>query len=233
MGFLKQGLGCGEPKRREGEVGRMFLKAHYLTYIMAMANIDKFKTNSEITWCPGCGNFGIFLALKQAFLKLGLNPSDILVVYGIGCHGHMVNYLKTFGFEGLHGRALPVAQGAKLANKNLTVIAIAGDGDQLGEGGNHFLHAGRRNIDITCIIRNNQIYSLTVGQASPTSEKGFKSKSTPLGVIDEPLNPVALAISAGAGFVSRGFSGDVNYLTDLFVQAIEHKGFSVVDVLQP
>ncbi len=198
-----------------------------------MADIDKFKTGCQITWCSGCGDFGILVALKQAFVKLGWESDDVLVVYGIGCHGHMVNYLKTFGFEGLHGRALPLATGAKIANHKLNVICVVGDGDQLGEGGNHFIHAGRRNIDITCIIHNNQNYALTVGQTSPTSEKGYKSRSTPQGAQEEPLNPISLAISSGATFVARSFAGDVNHLTGMIVEGIRHKGFSLIDVLQP
>ena len=196
-------------------------------------NKDNFKTSQEITWCRGCGNFGIFVALQNAFAELGWKPSDVLIVYGIGCHGHMVNYLNTFGFEGLHGRALPLATGAKLANKKLNVIVIAGDGDQLGEGGNHFIHAARRNVDITCIIHDNQVYGLTVGQASPTSQKEFKSRTTPYGVVEEPINPLSLAIATDASFVARSFSGDIKHLTKTIVEAIKHKGFSVVDVFQP
>lgn len=198
-----------------------------------MININKFNTNQKITWCPGCGNFGIWTALKQALVKLKLKPSNILITYGIGCHGHMVNYMSTFGFEGLHGRALPVAQGAKIANKDLTVISVAGDGDQLAEGGNHLIHASKRNVNITSIIHDNQVYGLTVGQTSPTSQKSYKSRSTPEGSIEDPISPLALAISSGASFVARGFSGDINHLTNLFVSAIKHRGFSLVDVFQP
>ena len=197
--------------------------------------MDQFKTNSQITWCPGCGNFGLFQALKNAFLELGLKPDDVLAIYGIGCHGHMVNYLKTFGFQGVHGRALPLAAGAKLANRNLKVIAMVGDGDQLGEGGNHLIHAAKRNIDIKCFIHDNHLYSLTIGQASPTSDIGMKTMSTPKGVFEEPLNPVLLsiAIASGASFVARGFAGNIPHLTKIFAEAISHKGFSLVDILQP
>lgn len=198
-----------------------------------MAEIDKFKTSQEITWCSGCGNFGIWVALRQALLKLGLSPEDVLVVYGIGCHGHMINYLKAYGFGGLHGRGIPVATGAKISNHNLNVIVVAGDGDQLGEGGNHLIHAARRNINITCIIHDNQIYGLTVGQTSPTSGKGFKSRSTPEGSTEEPINPISLALASGATFIARGFTGNVNHLTDVLAQGIQHKGFSLVDILQP
>ncbi len=192
-----------------------------------------FKTQNKIIWCPGCGNFGIMAGLEKAFEQLGLDPNQIMVAYGIGCHGHMANYLRVYNFETIHGRTLPVATGANLANKKLKVIAIGGDGDQLGEGGNHLIHASRRNPDITCLIHNNQIYSLTVGQASPTSEKGMKTKTTPQGVVDPQLNPLALGIAAGATFVARSFSGDIPHLTDILTRAISHKGFSLVDILQP
>lgn len=192
-----------------------------------------FKTQEKIIWCPGCGNFGIFAALQKVFEQLNLNPDKILAFYGIGCHGHMANYLKINNFEGLHGRALPLATGAKLANKNLTVLAVAGDGDQLGEGGNHLIHAAKHNVDITCVLHNNQLYSLTVGQASPTSDKGFKTRSTPAGVFDQPLNPVALSLAAAASFVARSFAGDIPHLVQTLKAAIQHRGFALVDVLQP
>lgn len=198
-----------------------------------MKEPSQFRTLNEIIWCKGCGNFGILAALENAFTKLGLKPNEIFAVYGIGCHGHMANYLKVYNFEGIHGRALPLATGVKIANKNLKVLAIAGDGDQLGEGGNHLIHASRRNPDIKCILHNNQLYSLTVGQASPTSDLQIKTKSTPEGVFDLPLNPLALAIASGAGFVARGFAGDIPQLTEIFIQALKHKGFALVDVLQP
>jgi len=194
---------------------------------------NEFRTQAKIIWCQGCGNFGILTALENAFKKLGLSPNQIAAVYGIGCHSHMANYLKVYNFEGIHGRALPIASGIKIANKKLKVISIVGDGDQLGEGANHLVHASKRNSDITCLIHNNQIYSLTVGQASPTSEKGIKTKTTPQGVVDQQLNPLALAIASGATFVARSFAGDIPYLTEVLVQAINHKGFSLVDILQP
>ncbi|MBM4401795.1 MAG: 2-oxoacid:ferredoxin oxidoreductase subunit beta [Candidatus Cloacimonetes bacterium] len=197
------------------------------------SNIDVFSTGLYPTWCPGCGNYGTFAALKKALTKLNLNPHEIVFTYGIGCHGHMVNFLNTYGFEGLHGRPLPLAQGVKLANHDLTVIASTGDGDCLGEGGNHFIHAARRNINIKVIIHDNQSYSLTTGQTSPTSEKNYLSKSTPFGNLDIPINPVSLALASHASFVARGFSGDTNHLAELFKAAISHPGFAVVDVLQP
>lgn len=192
-----------------------------------------FKTESKIIWCKGCGNFGILAALEKTFEDLGLNPNQILAVYGIGCHGHMANYLGVYNFESIHGRALPVAIGAKIANGKLKVIVVAGDGDQLGEGGNHLIHASRKNPDITCLIHNNQIYALTVGQASPTSEKGVKTKTTPQGVAEPQLNPLALGIASGATFVARTFAGDIPHLISILKQAINHQGFSLVDILQP
>lgn len=195
--------------------------------------IDKLNTGVSPTWCPGCGNYCTFAALKKALVELSIAPHETVVTYGIGCHGHLVNFLNTYGFEGLHGRPLPLAQGVKLANHDLTVIASTGDGDCLGEGGNHFIHAARRNINITVILHDNQSYSLTTGQTSPTSETGYKSKSTPFGNLDIPINPVSLALVSHASFVARGFSADTNHLTKLFKAAITHKGFAVVDVLQP
>ncbi len=173
------------------------------------------------------------MALRDALAKLGIGPDDGLVVYGVGCHANMYDWMNIYSFEGLHGRTLPIAQGAKLANHTLPVIAISGDGDCLGEGGNHFIHAAKRNPDITVIIHDNQVYGLTTGQASPTAKPGFKTKSTPEGVVDEPVNPLTLALVSGATFVARGFAGDMPGLAKLLEEAISHKGFSVVDVLQP
>lgn len=198
-----------------------------------VVSIDEFKTHILPTWCPGCGDFGIWTSLKSALSGLSIGSDDALLIYGIGCHGNMYSWMKTYGFEGLHGRTLPVAQGVKLSNHELPVIAIAGDGDCLGEGGNHLIHAAKRNPDITLIIHDNQVYGLTTGQASPTAKAGFKTKSTPDGVTDEPINPLTLAITAGATFVARGFAGDIPGLTKLMQEAIQHKGFSILDVLQP
>lgn len=185
------------------------------------------------TWCPGCGDFGIWMALKDALVQMGIGNDDGVCVYGVGCHGNMYNWMKIYGFVGLHGRTLPVAQAIKLVNHKLPVICISGDGDGLGEGGNHFIHAAKRNPDVTVILHDNQVYGLTTGQASPSAKQGFKTKSTPEGVTDNPLNPLALAITAGATFVARGFSGDTAGLTKLMIQAVEHKGFALVDVMQP
>lgn len=192
-----------------------------------------FMTGKMPTWCPGCGDFGIWTALKDALAKLNIAPDEGVCVYGVGCHGNMYDWLKIYGFVGLHGRTLPVAQAIKLVNNKLPVIVISGDGDGLGEGGNHFLHAAKRNPDLTVILHDNQVYGLTTGQASPTAKAGFVTKSTPEGVTDSPINPLALAVTAGASFVSRGFAGDTPNLTKLMIAAIEHKGFSLVDCLQP
>lgn len=198
-----------------------------------MTELSTFSTKYLPTWCPGCGDFGIWVALKMALSELGIGGDDAAAIYGIGCHGNMYDWMRVYGFSSLHGRTLPIAQGIKLANHTIPVIVISGDGDGLGEGGNHFIHAAKRNPDITVILHDNQVYALTTGQASPTAGKGFKTKSTPEGVVDEPVNPLTLAITAGATFVSRGFAGDTKGLAQLVKAAITHKGFSVVDVLQP
>lgn len=190
-------------------------------------------SNKLPTWCPGCGDYGIWMSLKGALAKQGIGPDDGLVVYGVGCHGNMYDWLNIYGFSGLHGRTLPVAQGAKLANHKLPVIVVSGDGDGLGEGGNHFIHAAKRNAHITVILHDNQVYGLTTGQASPTAKHGFVTKSTPDGVVDASVNPLLLAIAAGATFVARGFAGDAPGLTAIMSEAISHKGFAIVDVLQP
>lgn len=184
-------------------------------------------------WCPGCGNFGILGAIKNAIVKSGAQKEKTVVVSGIGCSGKISHYINTYGFEGLHGRALPVATGVKLANKELTVIAMGGDGDGYGIGMGHFMHIMRRNIDLTYVVHDNQIYGLTTGQASPTTEKGIKTKTTPYGNIEEPVHPMEIAIAAGASFVARTFAGDVAHIVSVMTEAIKHKGFAHIDVLQP
>jgi 2-oxoglutarate ferredoxin oxidoreductase subunit beta len=187
----------------------------------------------ETAWCPGCGNFGILSALKNALVELEISPHDILIVSGIGQAGKLPHYMKCNAFNGLHGRTLPVATAAKLANHRLHVFAVGGDGDGYAEGGNHFTHAIRRNIGVKYLVHNNQIYALTKGQASPTSDIGFVTKTTPKGVFTKPLNPLDLAMTLGATFVARGFSGDVPHLVGLIKDAIRHKGFAFIDILQP
>ncbi|MFA6587660.1 MAG: 2-oxoacid:ferredoxin oxidoreductase subunit beta [Patescibacteria group bacterium] len=195
--------------------------------------ISDYETPMKPTWCPGCGDYGIWTALRMAIAELGWEPHEFLMVYGIGCSGNMANVVKSYGFHGLHGRALPVAIGAKLANKNLKVIALGGDGDGYGEGGNHFIHSLRGNVDITYIVHDNQVYGLTKGQMAPTTEKGQVTSSTPEGSIDQPINPPALAIAAGGTFVAQGFAGDTRQLSDLIKQGIAHPGFAHINVLQP
>jgi 2-oxoglutarate/2-oxoacid ferredoxin oxidoreductase subunit beta len=198
-----------------------------------MMNVSDFKTSDPIQWCPGCGDFGILIALKKALVKLNKQPKDLLLVSGIGQAAKMPHYIKANCFNGLHGRALPVAAGAKMANKDLTVIVTTGDGDCYGEGGNHFIHNIRRNQDITVIVCDNQVYGLTKGQASPTADIGAITKFQPGGVPYEHLSPLALALASGARFVARGFSQDTDHLSDLILAGIKHKGFALIDVLQP
>lgn len=185
------------------------------------------------TWCPGCGNFGIWAALKTAFAKLGFTEDNCAIIYGIGCSGNMNDFLWANSFHALHGRSLPNAIGVKLANHKLPVVAIVGDGDCYGEGGNHLIHAARGNHDITVIVHDNRVYGLTTGQVAPTAIKGFKAKSTPSGIIEVPINPIALAVTQGASFVAQGFSGDINHLVDLIIEGVQHRGFSLVNVFQP
>jgi 2-oxoglutarate ferredoxin oxidoreductase subunit beta len=183
-------------------------------------------------WCPGCGNFGILRALNEALVELALKPHQVLMVSGIGQAGKLPHYSRGNVFNSLHGRALPVAIGAKIANPELTVIAIGGDGDGYGEGGNHFLHSLRRNHDITYLVHNNQIYGLTKGQASPTSDEGLITKTTPEGA-SPAMNPIGLAIVAGGSFVARAFAGDTDYLSQLIQRGIRHQGLALIDILQP
>jgi 2-oxoglutarate/2-oxoacid ferredoxin oxidoreductase subunit beta len=189
-------------------------------------------TGLKPTWCPGCGNFGILTALNKAMVELEIQPHQVLLVSGIGQAGKLPHYTRGNVFNSLHGRPLPPAIGSKIANPELTVIAISGDGDGYGEGGNHFIHTARRNHNITYLVHNNQVYGLTKGQASPTSDAGFVTKTTPYGAAN-PVNPVALAIVSGASFVGRGFAGDSDHLSRLIKQGIAHKGFSLIDILQP
>lgn len=187
----------------------------------------------DTAWCPGCGNHFLLTAMKQALAGLGLPPHQVLMVTGIGQAAKAPLYMNCNMITGLHGRALPTATGAKLANPGLTVIAESGDGCNYGEGGNHFLAALRRNVDITLVVHDNGIYGLTKGQASPTTAKGQVTKAQPFGQPSEPFNPVAVAVAMNAGFVARGFTGEGEHLAGLIRQAVLHKGFSLVDVFQP
>ncbi|MCJ7508291.1 MAG: thiamine pyrophosphate-dependent enzyme [candidate division Zixibacteria bacterium] len=198
--------------------------------------MDDLTTYAENTWCPGCGNFGIFNAFKRAVRKLeerGISKDRIIISAGIGCHGKIFDYLKLSGLYSIHGRSMATVQGMKLANPDLKVVTFAGDGDALGEGISHLIFAAKRNADITVILHDNGVYGLTTGQFTPTSQKGFKGPSTPKGSIEEPLNPLTLMLESKATFVARGYPAKLEHLVDLMVEAVEHEGFSFVDVLQP
>ncbi len=184
-------------------------------------------------WCPGCGNFGILRAFKQAVAELALEPHQFVIVSGIGQSGKFPHYTKCNTFNGLHGRALPVATGIKLAKPTMPVIAVTGDGDGYGEGGNHLIHAMRRNIDVKMFVHDNQVYGLTKGQASPTTMQGTKTKAQPYGVQSEPLNPLALAVALDCSFVARGYAGDHEHLVQMMKEALSHKGFALLDIFQP
>ena len=193
----------------------------------------RFDYHGEISWCPGCGDYKILEALKLALEELDVDPLKLAVVSGIGQAAKMPHYLRCNCVNGLHGRGLPLATGVKAANRGLTVIAVGGDGDMYGEGGNHFVHAIRRNPDITNVVCNNMIYGLTKGQGSPTTPLGMKTSSQPEGVTNYPLNPLLLAISCGATFVARGSAADVPRTKELLKAAIRHKGYALVDIFQP
>jgi len=198
-----------------------------------MIKEEDFKSDAEIQWCPGCPNFGILQAFKKTFVELQKAPRELCLVSGIGQAAKLPHYLKCNFFNGLHGRAVPIAIGVHVTNPELTTIVTTGDGDCYGEGGNHFIHALRRNPDITVVVHNNEIYALTKGQASPTTPYGEKRTLQIHGVDITPLNMLAVAILHGCTFVARGFAGDVDHLKDIFVKAIRHRGLSCVDVIQP
>jgi 2-oxoglutarate ferredoxin oxidoreductase subunit beta len=198
--------------------------------------MDDLTSYAENTWCPGCGNFGLFNAFKKAVGVLeekGIPREKIIVSAGIGCHGKIFDYLKLSGLYSIHGRSMATVQGIKIANPDLKVVAFAGDGDAFGEGMAHMIFAAKRNADITVIMHDNGVYGLTTGQFTPTSDKGFKGPSSPKGSVEEPLNPLAMMLEAGATFVARGYPVKLKHLTELMAQAVEHEGFSFLDVLQP
>lgn len=195
--------------------------------------ITDYKTDVFVDWCPGCGNFGILAALQMALSELQLEPHRVVLVSGIGCSGKTPHFVKTYGVHTLHGRTLPFAQGIKMANPDLEVIATGGDGDGLGIGAGHFVNAGRRNFDMTYLIHDNGVYGLTKGQASPTLQLGVKVKAIPKPNINEALNPIALAIVSGYTFVARAYAYDTKHLKEVIKQAIQHKGLAFVDILQP
>jgi 2-oxoglutarate/2-oxoacid ferredoxin oxidoreductase subunit beta len=201
---------------------------------MAIALSPKdFATATPSWWCAGCGDYGVLSALKQALAELGAQPKDVAFVSGIGCSGKISGYVHSYAFHGVHGRALPVATAVKLANRELMVIAAGGDGDGYAIGAGHFLHAVRRNPNITYIVMDNQTYGLTKGQSSPTSQTGYITGTSPQGNPDAPLNGMAVALAAGGSFLARGFSANPKHLVDLLKQAVQHEGFSLVEVMSP
>ncbi|MEM3383535.1 MAG: 2-oxoacid:ferredoxin oxidoreductase subunit beta [Nitrososphaeria archaeon] len=199
---------------------------------MALNWVD-YKTDVFVDWCPGCGNFGILVALQMALAELGLEPHRVVLVSGIGCSGKVPHFVKVYGVHTLHGRTLPFAQGIKIANPDLEVIAIGGDGDGLGIGVGHLVNAGRRNLDITYLIHDNGVYGLTKGQVSPTLQRGLKVKAVPKPNINDAINPIILAIASGYTFVARAYAYDTSHLKGIIKQAIKHKGLALVDILQP
>ena len=198
--------------------------------------MDDLGTYAENTWCPGCGNFGILNAFKKAVLKLeekGIKRKNIVISSGIGCSAKIFDYLNLSGVYGLHGRDMATLQGIKFANPDLKCITFSGDGNAMGEGLSHVLFAAKRNADITIVMHNNGVYALTTGQVTPITNKGWKGPSTPRGSVEEPFNPLSLLLEAGASFLARGYTTKIEHLADLMVEAIEHEGFSFIDVLQP
>ena len=198
-----------------------------------MVTIADYKGKIKPDWCPGCGNFAQLSAISMVLANMGIEPKDAVIASGIGCSSNMPEFINTYGFHGLHGRLIPVASAIKWANPKLTVIGYGGDGDGFFEGTQHFYHAAKRNIDITYIVSDNQVFGLTTGQASPTAAMGMKTKSTPNGNIEKPLNPLDFALAAGATFVARAFSGDAKHLQEMIKLGIQHKGFSFIDVFSP
>ncbi|EUQ65418.1 pyruvate ferredoxin oxidoreductase, beta subunit [Staphylococcus aureus COAS6004] len=198
-----------------------------------MATFKDFRNNVKPNWCPGCGDFSVQAAIQKAAANIGLEPEEVAIITGIGCSGRLSGYINSYGVHSIHGRALPLAQGVKMANKDLTVIASGGDGDGYAIGMGHTIHALRRNMNMTYIVMDNQIYGLTKGQTSPSSAVGFVTKTTPKGNIEKNVAPLELALSSGATFVAQGFSSDIKGLTKLIEDAINHDGFSFVNVFSP
>lgn len=196
-------------------------------------SLKDYFTQIQPTWCPGCGNFGVRTALAQALEELKLPSHQLLMFTDVGCSGNQSSWYQMYTFHSLHGRSLPPAIGAKIVNPKLTILVQAGDGAAYGEGTNHLVHASRKNINLTYLVHNNQRYSLTTGQATPTTDLGSKTKSTPTGAVEPPLNPLALAIASGATFVARAFSNDIPHLKEIIIAAIQHQGFALIDILQP
>jgi 2-oxoglutarate ferredoxin oxidoreductase subunit beta len=199
----------------------------------AAFTVKDYKGDSKPVWCPGCGDFGVLSATAKALTTLQLKPHEVVIVSGIGCSSRLPYFMRTYGLHSVHGRAIPMATGLKLSRPDLTVFAMGGDGDLMSIGAGHLPHAAARNVDITCVLMDNQVYGLTKGQGSPTSPMGHKSKSTPYGMIAKPANPILLALNYGASFVARGYSARASELSDLIVQAVQHRGFSFIQVHSP
>ncbi|MDY0323717.1 MAG: 2-oxoacid:ferredoxin oxidoreductase subunit beta, partial [Candidatus Carbobacillus sp.] len=198
-----------------------------------MATFKDFRNDVAPNWCPGCGDFAVLAAMQRALANLGYEPEQVAVLSGIGCSGRISGYIHAYGFHGVHGRVLPLAQGLKMANRDLVVIAAGGDGDGYAIGLNHTIHAIRRNIDLTYLVMDNQIYGLTKGQTSPRSAVGFQTKSTPKGSIEAPIAPLQMALAAGATFVAQGFSSDINQLVHIIEEGIRHPGFAMINIFSP
>lgn len=195
--------------------------------------IETYAGQVEPDWCPGCGDFGVLKAVKMAAGKAGVAPAELVIVSGIGCSSNLPGFIHAYGVHSLHGRAVAVASGIKLANTDLKVVITGGDGDGYGIGIGHFIHAMRRNLDLTYVVMNNQVYGLTTGQASPTAMKEMRTKSTPRGNVELPINPIALALVSGATYIARAFSGEPNHMADLIAGGIQHPGFALIDVFSP
>jgi len=195
--------------------------------------LKDYKSDQKSTWCPGCGDFGILSSIQMALVSLNIPPHMAMIVSGIGCGSKLPDYMNINGYLTLHGRAIPALTGIHLANHKLVAIAVTGDGDGYGIGGNHFMHAMRRNLNITHIVENNQIYGLTKGQYSPTTDKGMITSTSPEGAIEYAVNPITWALAAGATFIARGFSGEPKKLSEIIQAAIQHKGYALIDILQP
>jgi 2-oxoglutarate/2-oxoacid ferredoxin oxidoreductase subunit beta len=198
-----------------------------------MPSVKDYRVDIKPNWCPGCGDFSVLASIQKAAVNLGIEPENFVLQSGIGCSGRISGYLNVYGMHSMHGRSLALAQGVKLANKDLTVVCAGGDGDGFGIGLNHFVHAARRNVDITYIVMDNQIYGLTKGQISPTSPKGFVTKSTPEGNPETPISPIQVALSANASFIAQGFSGNLKQVTSIIEQGIQHKGFAFINIFSP
>src|SRR6202047_2211316 len=210
-------------------------EAHIATGVQRASQLTMadMKGRVDPDWCPGCGDFGVLAAVQKALVELQIPNHQVATISGIGCSSNFPGFIDTYGMHTLHGRSLPVATGFKMANHGMTVLVTGGDGDGFGIGCGHFVHATRRNVDLLYLVMDNQIYGLTTGQTSPTSRLGMKTKSMPFGSIEAPLNPISLALAAGATFVARGFSAEQKHLTELIKQGLQHKGFSFLDVFSP